>query len=151
MNRKYTTLKPIKNLSYRPEVFPFDISTYLNDGTKVDSDDSVTGGFKNLITVGAEGLGILNDQNSAFPPIATPELQVRGPDSKAKNIEATELDAYLDKRTEVAQARLPYVSTLQLDDNKGEEMIETIEDRDVPLGFQFVHISTEEGELMRAI
>ena len=52
-----------------------------------------------------------------------------------KNKEASYLDEWLDNQTDAANNRIPYASTLQLNDEGGDEMIETIENRDVPIGF----------------
>lgn len=97
----------------------------------------------------------------AFPPVppppgfiataaaTAPNTDKKGADGKASVIDAQESEQFLDDRTDKANTRLPYASTLiQLGDDDITKM-ESLEERDVPLDFHFVHIITEEGELVK--
>ena len=65
-------------------------------------------------------------------------LDKKGADGKASIIDAQESEQFLDDRTDKANTRLPYNSTLiQLGDDDVTKM-ESLEERDVPLDFKFV-------------
>jgi hypothetical protein len=99
---------------------------------------------------------------STFPPVppapgfiakmaATASLvNTAGADGKEAIIDAQDSEELADNATEKAQTRLPYASTLVQMRDDDPTKIETVEESaDVPLNFRFVHIATEDGELIR--
>ena len=73
---------------------------------------------------------------------------MKGSDGKASIIDAQESEQFGDDATDKAQTRLPYASTLlQMRDDEIETMVK--EEKEVPLNFHFVHIGTDDGELIR--
>ena len=97
----------------------------------------------------------------AFPPVppvpgfvataagTAGNVNKKGADGKEAIIDAQDSEKFADEATEKAQTRLPYASTLlQMGDDDVSKM-ESIEEGNVPLNFHFIHIATEEGELIR--
>ena len=103
----------------------------------------------------------------AFPPVppvpgfvgvaaaTASNTDKKGADGKEAIIDAQDSEEFADMATETANTRLPYASTLlQMNDTKNGDdnelvKIEGFEASQVPLDFHFVHIATEDGELMR--
>lgn len=96
-----------------------------------------------------------------FPPVppvpgfvataaaTAPNTDKKGADGKEAIIDAQDSEQFADDATNKANTRLPYASTLlQLRDDDPSKM-ESIEESNVPLNFHFIHIATEEGELIR--
>lgn len=78
-------------------------------------------------------------------------LDMKGADGKESIIDAQESEQFLDDRTEMANTRLPYASTLLQMRDDDPSKIEGIENYNVPIDFRFVHISNEDGELVKMI
>ena len=125
--------------------------------------DSVPGGYKNFLLPSAKGPVLENDAQFAPTFQSQPQAMLRGNEGKSEIVESNALNAWLDNQETRAQVRPPYRSAVQIADEiqapedselvsvTSDEDIETLEARDVPINFRFVHIATEDGELMRSI
>ena len=76
---------------------------------------------------------------------------MKGADGKEAIIDAQDSENFADAATEKAQTRLPYASTLLQMRDDDPTKIESMakEEKEVPLNFHFVHIGTEDGELIK--
>jgi hypothetical protein len=161
--RPVTSPESYHSLPHTPPVASYDVSSsgYVT-GTSHATPDAVTGGFKNLIVPSPDpkqGPTLVDGLTTSPPETALASSYPKGTDGKASDDLAEELDGWLDQRTDKANTRLPYHSTLQLEDSvqspddlqlinlrdDDPSKMETLEESaSVPLNFHFVEMKDDD-------